>query len=209
MRFRPHWAPRRVYASAAHRTSSARNVAWHPSTNVKIGAHDLVRRPVLRDFAAVDQNRALAQPGRCHQVVRDEENRSAMPAHVAHFVEAFLLEPGVADGQDFVDQQGLGLQMSADGEREAQIHSTAVMLDRCGARRRFSAPRRTSDSPERRNEPKDPARERASTARHGRPGRGDERREPHRPDQCEGAGHRQCPGATDAPGSSDAPKAPH
>ena len=49
---------------------------------------------------------------------------------VAHFPEALLLERGVADGEHFVDEQDLGLEMRGDRERQPQVHAARVALDR-------------------------------------------------------------------------------
>ena len=48
---------------------------------------------------------------------------------LAHLSQAFLLELGVADGQDLVDEQDLGLQVRGDGEGQAHIHARGITLD--------------------------------------------------------------------------------
>ena len=47
----------------------------------------------------------------------------------AHFAEAFLLEGGVADGEDFVDEEDFGFEVGGDGEGQADVHAGGVALD--------------------------------------------------------------------------------
>ena len=42
-------------------------------------------------------------------VMRNEKQRSPLIAKAAHEAQAFLLERGVADGEDFIDDQNVGL----------------------------------------------------------------------------------------------------
>ena len=47
-----------------------------------------------------------------------------------HAPEALPLELGVADGEDLVDDQDLGLEVRGDREREPHVHAAGVALDR-------------------------------------------------------------------------------
>ncbi len=44
-------------------------------------------------------------------------------------VEALLLERGVADGEDLVDQQDVGVDLDRDRERQADVHPRGVVLE--------------------------------------------------------------------------------
>ncbi len=48
-----------------------------------------------------------------------EDDRAALVAHPVEDVEALLLEGGVADGEDLVDQKDLGVDLDGDGEGQA------------------------------------------------------------------------------------------
>jgi hypothetical protein len=61
--------------------------------------------------------------------VGDEHHRGPLGEHGPHAVEALLLEGGVADGQDLVDQQHVGLGEGGDGEPEPHVHAARVELD--------------------------------------------------------------------------------
>ena len=55
--------------------------------------------------------------------MRHEKDGAAFSGYVAHFSEAFLLEGGVADGEDFVHQQDFWLEVSGDGEGQTHLHA--------------------------------------------------------------------------------------
>ena len=52
------------------------------------------------------------------------------PAIVLHLPEALALERRVADRQDLVDEQDLGLEVRGHGEGQAHVHAGGVALDR-------------------------------------------------------------------------------
>ena len=59
-------------------------------------------------------------------------NRTVRPLSLdlAHLAEAAPLELDVADGEDLVDQEHVGLQVGGDGEAEPQVHARRVALHR-------------------------------------------------------------------------------
>ena len=59
------------------------------------------------------------------QLVADEQDRAAVAADVAHLAEALLLERGVADGEHFVDDQDLGLEVRGHRERQPHVHAAS------------------------------------------------------------------------------------
>ena len=49
---------------------------------------------------------------------------------ILHLADGFLLEFGVADGEDLIDDEDLGFHEGGDGEAETDGHAAAVTLDR-------------------------------------------------------------------------------
>ncbi|HVB58285.1 MAG TPA: hypothetical protein VNE63_17900 [Candidatus Acidoferrales bacterium] len=58
----------------------------------------------------------------------DKNNGAAGAGDVLHFAEAFFLEGGVADGEDFVDEEDFRFEVRGDSEGQAHAHAAAVML---------------------------------------------------------------------------------
>ena len=86
----------------------------------------LLRRPVERDLALTQQHRAVAEPldGLC--VVRDEDDRAAAVLELGDLAEALSLELLVADREDLVEQQDVGLDVRGDREAEPHVHPRRV-----------------------------------------------------------------------------------
>ena len=105
-----------------------------------VGGHALERAQVMLDrlgdrrvgHAPPRSSRiaAVAQRLDDRQVVGDEEHGAALCGDLAHLAQAFLLEGGVADREDLVDEQDLRLEVRGDGEREPHVHPARVALDR-------------------------------------------------------------------------------
>lgn len=63
-------------------------------------------------------------------VVADEEDGAAfLVGGFVHAVEALALEVGVADGEDFVHDEDVGVEVGGDGESQADVHAAGVALD--------------------------------------------------------------------------------
>ncbi len=93
---------------------------------------DYVRTPAVAcDLATLEEDRALAQTRDRLHVVGDEDDRPSGRAEILHAPEAALLKLRVADGQDFIHEQDLGLEMCSHCEREADRHPTRVALHGC------------------------------------------------------------------------------
>ena len=59
-----------------------------------------------------------------------EQHRPSLAfADVLHLADGFFLEFGVAYGEDFVDDEDLGVEVGGDGETEADHHAGGVALD--------------------------------------------------------------------------------
>ena len=103
-----------------------------------IGLADPVVVVVAGDFgggahgahlAVVDPEGALAQGFDCGDVVADEEQGEAVVEHAAHAGHAFGLEQGVADGEGFVDDEDVGVDVDDDGKGQADVHAAGVGFD--------------------------------------------------------------------------------
>ena len=64
-------------------------------------------------------------------IMTHEEDRAPLPARdVLHLADGFLLELGIADGQNLIYNQNLGLQMGCNGKAKANGHTRGIALDR-------------------------------------------------------------------------------
>ena len=90
----------------------------------------LVRRPVVDLLAGREEDRPLAEPLDRLGVVRDEEDRAALVLERGDDAEALPLEVLVADREDLVEQQHVGLQERGDREAEPHRHPARVRADR-------------------------------------------------------------------------------
>ena len=89
----------------------------------------LLGRPVKEDAAPVEQDRPRAQGRDLARGVRDEEDRLALLLEEADPVDALVLERGVPDGQDLVDDEDVGVDVHGDREPQPDVHARRVVLD--------------------------------------------------------------------------------
>src|SRR5262249_275029 len=94
-----------------------------------VGGDDFVGGAVLADAAVIDPKNAVAEAANLVELMGDEDDGAAGAGDVAHFAEALFLEVYIADGEDFVDEEDFQLEMSGDGESQADVHSGRVVLD--------------------------------------------------------------------------------
>ena len=85
-----------------------------------------MRRPVVGLLARREQDRPLAETLDRLRVVRDEEDRAALVLEGRDDAEALALEVLVADREDLVEQQHVGLQERGDREAEPHRHPARV-----------------------------------------------------------------------------------
>ena len=88
------------------------------------------RRPVADNETRTEMDRARTKRLNGSHVMADKQHGSSCAGDFGHFAKAFFLKLGVADRQDFVDNENLGLEMGGDGEGEAHIHAARIALDR-------------------------------------------------------------------------------
>ena len=87
-----------------------------------VGSNDRRWRPAGDQLTVVHQRDAVAESFDRHQVVRDEEHRRSRTSQLVQPIDALQLKGGVADGQHFVDEQNVRLEMCGDGEAEPDVH---------------------------------------------------------------------------------------
>ena len=59
----------------------------------------------------------------------DDQHGFAGPAKGVNLAEAFLLEVVIADGQDFIDQEDVGIDLDSHGKPKAHVHAGGIVFD--------------------------------------------------------------------------------
>src|SRR6266436_2463145 len=83
---------------------------------------------VHTNLARVNPNPAVRETANLIELMRDEDDRASCAGDIAHLAEAFFLEIYVPDGQDFIDEENLRLEVSSDSEGQADVHAGGVVL---------------------------------------------------------------------------------
>src|SRR5258708_23997026 len=83
---------------------------------------------VHTNLARVNPNPAVGETANLIELMRDEDHCASCAGDIAHLAEAFFLEIHVADGQDFIDEENLRLEVSSDSKGQADIHAGGVVL---------------------------------------------------------------------------------
>lgn len=65
-----------------------------------------------------------------HIVADEDYGAGAFGGDSLHFAETFSLEGGIADRENFVDEENIGFEMSGHGEGKAHIHTRGVAFYR-------------------------------------------------------------------------------
>ena len=74
-------------------------------------------------LSVIEQQNAIAQILDGTQVVRNEHNGFARALQLRHPVDAFRLKICIANGENFVEQKNVGLEVRRDCKSQPQIHS--------------------------------------------------------------------------------------
>jgi len=61
--------------------------------------------------------------------VGHENDGQALSPQLGDLVQALVLEARVADGQNLVDEDDLGVRVGGDGKAEANVHARGIVLD--------------------------------------------------------------------------------
>ncbi len=81
-------------------------------------------------LALLHDNRFLRQAQDGAHVVADEKHRAPFLGDIVHLPQAFALEFGIPNRQDFVDDQDFRFEMGGNGKGQAQVHPRRIALDR-------------------------------------------------------------------------------
>src|SRR5262249_12892122 len=85
-------------------------------------------RPVEHRHAVLQDDHALAQCPDRRQVVADEQYGESLSGNALHLLQTLLLERRIPDGQHFVQDEDLRLQMGRHREGQTDVHATGVAL---------------------------------------------------------------------------------
>ena len=83
-----------------------------------------------RGRAVIEPHSAIAEIPHLIELMRDEDQRHAAILHLLNLGDAFLRKLFVADRQDLIDQQNLGIDVHGHGESEPDVHARRVGLHR-------------------------------------------------------------------------------
>lgn len=95
-----------------------------------ISPNDIRRGTRFPDQPSIEPDRLLAQGGHHAHIVTDEDDRPSFPGGLLNLRQTFSLEVSVADGENFVDNEDVGIKMSGHGEGQTNIHAVRVPFDR-------------------------------------------------------------------------------
>ncbi len=85
---------------------------------------------VIEQSAVVDQAHPIADRLYRWCRVRDKDNRSSGSRKLLHRLHALLLKVLIADREDLVQQQDVGIQIRCNREAEPHLHAGRVVLER-------------------------------------------------------------------------------
>src|ERR1700722_9341621 len=97
---------------------------------VEIVLEDIIRSSVPVNPAPFQPDTSLAQGPDGFHIVADEQDRSSALREVTHLSEAFLLERGVPNGENLVDDEDIGFQVCGHGKGKPYIHARGVAFYR-------------------------------------------------------------------------------
>ena len=86
---------------------------------------------VIDDLTVIQYDDAGAESLDGAHIVADVKNGAVIGIRfVAHLAKALILELGIADGEDFVHDHDLAVEVSGDREGELDVHAGGIALDR-------------------------------------------------------------------------------
>ena len=95
-----------------------------------VAGDDVVRRTDLHQTPVVDPGDRLTELFHLGEPVTDEHDRASVAPELLDPLGALALEPFVADREDLVDEEHVGLDVGGHGEAEAHEHARRVVLHR-------------------------------------------------------------------------------
>src|SRR3990172_8382083 len=98
--------------------------------HLEVTGHHGCRRPLIDKMAIIDEQDALTELLDHRHYVANDDDRDALSLELVHLRQALVLEMGVADGQDLVDEQYFRVAVHGHGEAQAHVHAGGVALHR-------------------------------------------------------------------------------
>ena len=86
--------------------------------------------PMSINFPCSSKRDLVAQGAHRGQRVGHDHDRLALAAELRDLLGALALELGVADGEDLVDEEQVGVDVDRDREAEPHVHARGVVLHR-------------------------------------------------------------------------------
>src|SRR5437762_1840379 len=87
---------------------------------------DTIRRTLRNEAAGLQPDRLVAHLANLLEAVADEDDCRTGSPKLPNPLQTLPLKRRVADGEDFVNKQNLGLNLRGDGEPQAHRHAIAV-----------------------------------------------------------------------------------
>src|SRR5712692_10941803 len=94
-----------------------------------IASDNLIRRPVGQERPVLDQENRLTEPANSTHVMGYKDYGLPPLAEVVDPRRALLLKRGVAHGQNFVDQQDVGIHLRGNRKSQPHKHAARILLD--------------------------------------------------------------------------------
>src|SRR6184192_2894821 len=106
-------------AIRARRLQKVNDVTLGPRTgnSVQIMLNGVLGLPAENQLALRQHNASLAQVLDGGHIMRDKNDGAPALAHFAHFAQTLLLESNIADRENLINHQNLGIEMGRHRER--------------------------------------------------------------------------------------------
>ncbi len=95
-----------------------------------VSLHHIGSGTIFENFAVFDPDQALACVARRGQHMSDDEDGRAFVVQFENSPEATLLEFGIANGQNFIDQNNVRIDVQRHAARQPRIHPGRVVFHR-------------------------------------------------------------------------------
>ena len=90
---------------------------------------DMIWGAVEDDFAFFDEDGTRTETTDGVHVVGNEDDGLAVVAQRFEVIVALLLESGITDGEDFVEEENVAVSADGDGKSKTDLHARGVVLE--------------------------------------------------------------------------------
>ncbi len=95
---------------------------------LEVGVGDFVWFAVFDDFSVVNKNGAGAEAADIFHGMGDKDDSLVVVLEAFEILVAFLLEGGVADGEDLVEKKNVAAGADGNGKGEADLHAGRIIF---------------------------------------------------------------------------------